>query len=205
MKRLLTMILLLTWCLCACGRVTDGGQTASDNGSVASDNAVTTSDSAAAPEITMKQLRRLMDENLYCMQRVLTLGFLPYGGDPVAEDHIYRVQSDRFTTYAQLREYLLTVYTEEETENLLNHGGYPTYLDVDGYLCIDVHHTGGKGYYVDWTNYELTLDSMESAACHFTVTGVIEEPAEVPVKEPYSATATAVYENGRWVLTAMIW
>lgn len=198
MKRLLTMALLLTLCLCACGRVADSGLTTSDNGS-------TVSDSTAPPAITIKQLRRLVDDNFYCMERVLGLGFLPYGGDPVAEDHIYRVQSDRFTTYAQLREYLLTVYTEEETEKLLDHGGYPPYLDVDGYLCIDMHHTGGKGYYVDWTNYELTLDSMDGVECRFTVTGVIEEPAEEPVKEPYSAAATAVYENGRWVLAAMIW
>lgn len=195
MKRLLALTLFLIMCLCACGK---------SHTALMKTGSTPVSDGVLVPAPTVKQLSNLFNENLYCMNRLLTLGSLPTGSTPIQGDHVYPVESDRFQTYAQLKEYLHTVYTAEATELLLDNNGMPVYLDVDGKLCVDTYHVGGKGYFVDWTGYKLTIADVQGSTCHFTVSGTLTDPADEPTPEPYTANGTAVYEDGRWVLTGMV-
>ena len=70
-------------------------------------------------------------------------------------------------------------------------------------LYLDINYDGAKGYYVDWSGFTLTIDSTEGNQCTFTVTATVEWPADEPQKEPYSVIQTAIYENGRWLLTEL--
>lgn len=164
----------------------------------------TSSTASTHTDVSVKQLEKLFDENLYCMQRLVELGHLPYSNQAIDGGHLYPVESDRFPTYAALYDYLCTVYTEETVSQLLDNDGMPVYVEVDGRLCIDSYHIGGKGYFVDWSNYKITIDSTDETGVSFTITGSLVEPGDNPTPQPYSATGTAVFENGRLVLTKMI-
>lgn len=124
------------------------------------------------------------------------------------DGHICKVSDEKFASFAEFESYIRGVYCAEEDERLLYQYPYEdssVYLDVDGALCIDLNQAGAKGYYVDWTSCEITIDSADAERCEFTVKGSIEEPAEVSVQEDYFANGTAVFENGKWVLEKMIY
>ncbi len=190
-KRLLIFFIILVMVigLCACG----GGKAG-------------TASLPADPygAVTEKELESLFSKNLYCMQRLLRLGTLPYSGEAVKDGHIYPVQDERFQTYAALKDYLCTVYTEATATALLENNGMPVYVEIEGRLCVDTYRAGGRGYYIDWTDRQITIDSTDETGCHFTVTGKDNAPSDEHKSKAYEAAGTAVYENGRLVLTAMI-
>lgn len=157
--------------------------------------------------ITEEELSNLFKENLNCMLYIFELGDLSHEEEPMDGDMIYRVTDDKFHSLADLEEYLLTVYTKEEADRLLYHYPYEDqskYLEQDGVLCINLALSGGKGYYVDWTDFEVTIKTIEEDRCTFLVKGTIEEPAEEPIQEEYFSEGVAVYENGHWVLEEMM-
>lgn len=184
MKKILALILAIGLLLSGCG-----GNTA-------------TSDTA--PRITPAKIDRLFEENLYCVRKLFVLGTLPYAGEPVQGEHIYPVISERFETYAELEEYLHTVYTAAEVARLLDVGGEPIYMEIDGKLCVDTHRIGGKAYAVDWDNHTIEITETTENGCTFTVVGkYIEENSDVD-PAPYHAEGRASFENGKLLLDEMI-
>lgn len=193
MKRLLAILLMvavLSLGLCACGD-SQPANTSLPEGS-------------AYSAVTTKALDALFNENLYCLQRILVLGTLPYATEPIDGGHLFPVQHDRFQTYAQLKEYLGTVYTADTVAALLDNKGMPVYTEVDGQLCVNTYHTGGKAYYVNWSKRKIVIDKIDDTGCHFTVTGAVVMPGGSTDSETYTATGTAVYENDRLLLTGLI-
>lgn len=198
----LLMVSVLLFVLCSCGgNAADGSEladTTSENEVISSDNS----------EITEEMLSDLFKENVYCMVNVFSISHLPYDEETMQDGHICKVSDEKFASFADFESYIRSVYCEAEAERLLYQYPYedsPMYLNVDGVLCIDLNQAGAKGYYVDWSNCEITIDSVDAERCEFTVKGSIEEPAEVPVQEDYFANGTAVFENGNWVLEKMIY
>lgn len=164
---------------------------------------------SAAPvsSVSEDELRTLMEENLFCMRHVFTLGTLPHGDVPIQGESVYKVEDDRFQTFTDLEEYVRSVYCTETADMYLYnypYEGEPLYFDADGQLCIDIYRSGEKGYYVDWTDFGLAIIYADDTVCEFTVTGLAEEPAAEPTYTEYTVNAKAVCENGRWVLEKMI-
>lgn len=152
-------------------------------------------------------IRNLVDENTYCLRNLYGATSLYPVGDPVQDDHIYKADTDRFADYAEFESYIRSVFCTKEAERLLFNSPYegqPMYLNIDGMLCVDTYLAGAKGYYVDWSDYRVEIVSADDSRCEFIVTGQIEEPAEIPVKEDYPVNAAAVYENGGWRLEKLI-
>lgn len=152
-------------------------------------------------------IRDLVDENTYCLRNLYGATSLYPEGDPVEGDHIYKAATDRFADYAEFESYIRSVFCTEEAERLLFNSPYegqPMYLNIDGMLCVDTYLAGAKGYYVDWSDYRVEIISADDSRCEFIVTGQIEEPAEVPVKEDYPVTGAVVYENDGWRLEKLI-
>lgn len=236
MKRRIVLITLISAALlCSCSPADNGDQatiitpsetvietaetsaeteSSEDTASETETSAETESETSAETEeavenaVSADTLSGLMDENLYCMRYVFSLGSLPYSGDPVEGEYIYKVDDEKFKTFDDLKNYLLTVYSADYTDQLLYNTPYendPLYLDINGELCINTANAGAKGYYVNWDNAVIDIKSSDSTSCKFTITGQLEEPAEEVIPEPYSVDAEAVYENGRWVLTKMIY
>ncbi len=184
MKRILALLLAMALLLCGCG----GKPATSDT----------------TPRITPAKIDRLFEENLYCVRKLFVLGTLPYAGDPVQGEHIYPVISERFETYAELEEYLHTVYTDAEVARLLDVGGEPIYTEVDGKLCVDTHRIGGKAYAIDWSGHTIEITEHDNNGCTFVVIGkYIEENADVDPAE-YRAEGRASFEDGKLLLEEMI-
>lgn len=162
---------------------------------------------AQSASIDEAVIRSLFDENIYCLRNLYGATSLYPVGDPVRDDHIYKADTDRFSDYAEFESYIRSVFCTNEAERLLYntpYEGQPMYLNIDGMLCVDTYLAGAKGYYVDWSDYKLEIVSTDDSRCEFIVTGQIEEPAEVPVKEDYPVNGAAVYENGGWRLEKLV-
>lgn len=162
---------------------------------------------AQSASIDEAVIRSLFDENIYCLRNLYGATSLYPVGDPVRDDHIYKADTDRFADYAEFESYIRSVFCTNEAERLLYntpYEGQPMYLNIDGMLCVDTYLAGAKGYYVDWSDYNLEIVSADDSRCEFIVTGQIEEPAEVPVKEDYPVNGAAVYENGGWRLEKLV-
>lgn len=155
--------------------------------------------------ITEEELRHLIDEDIKC-NSWFECGSLPT--DPSADETQNERLVDRsiFADYASFENYIRSVYCEKEADRLLNDfpmEGVQKYFNKDGMLYLDVNYDGGKGYYVNWENYTVSIDSVDGSSCTFTVTASVEWPADEPQEEPYTVTTTAVLENGSWVLSEL--
>lgn len=165
------------------------------------------SSAAAVQQVKLdeKGIRTLADQSIYCMQHVIGLSALPTQGVPI-RDNIYQVDESKFKDYAAFEKYIRSIYCKTEADRLLYntpYEGQPEYLNIDGKLCVNMDRVGAKGYYVDWSKYEIKITNSSAAACEFTLTAAVEWPAENPKKESYPVKASAVYENGKWVLQKM--
>lgn len=158
-------------------------------------------------------LRELIDKNVYCNLYIFC-GSLPLEdeeietGTDAQTNSLYQVSEKAFPDYASFEEYVRSVYCKETADMFLYNypfEGVQKYRDIDGKLYIDLKYDGGKGYYVIWDDYTITIDSSSEDRCEFTVKAAVEWPAENPVVEDYVVKGTAVYENNRWVLTEMIY
>ncbi len=162
---------------------------------------------AAAAEETSEMeetISELFARNIVCSVYAFGSGGLAWGGEPVSGDNIYKVSDERFSSYSDFESFIRSTYCKDTADMLLYnypYEGTQLYVDVDGMLCIDSNLSGSKGYYVDWTDTKITIDSLTDDRCEFTAAGSITEPADVPVAEEYKVSCTAVYENGSWLLT----
>ncbi len=149
----------------------------------------------------------LFDENINCMRNIFVLSSLPHIEEEV-EPNVYVVDKSYFGDFAAFEEYIRSVYCKDTADMLLYDYPYenePKYINIDGKLCVNTMLDGSKGYYVDWTDCKIEIKEAEGDKCTFSVTGKIEEPSDNPTKEDYTAEGTAVFENGNWLLTEMIY
>lgn len=159
------------------------------------------------PTLTEEGIRALMAENLNCMYNIFVLNHLPIQGDFVAGQSIYPVNTYKFATFEEFENYVRSVYSKETADLYLYnfpYEGEPMYFEKDCLLYIDLNKVGGKGYYVDWSNYTVTINSCENDACSFTLNAQVEWPGEEPQAQDYPVEGKAVFENGTWLLTKML-
>lgn len=198
--------------------IEDIAETTAEDTSAATEIASETAAEEAAAEITEQSesvfmaeeavINELFEKNIDCMINIFSLSSLPYSDVPVLGDNIFKVEDSRFPDYASFESYIREIYCTAEADRLLYNFPYENgskYCDIDGALCININLDGSKGYYVDWSDHTLQILSADDSVCEFTVTGYIEEPADVPVKEEYTVSGKALYENGRWVLEKMLY
>ncbi|MCQ2417931.1 MAG: IseA DL-endopeptidase inhibitor family protein [Oscillospiraceae bacterium] len=155
-------------------------------------------------------IRSLTDKNVDCLLNIFVVNMLPYEETPALvyddpDTYLAKCTSDRFPTYQSLVDYLNTVYTESYTHELLDEqvDSQKKYVEVDGALYCNRYLDGGIGYYVDWSNYKVSIDALTDTRCDFTITAKMDMPDEVVKEEEYSCSAIAVLENGTWKLASM--
>lgn len=149
----------------------------------------------------------LFDENINCIQNIFVLSSLPHTDEEV-EPNVYVVDESYFADYATFEKYICSVYCKKTADMLLYDYPYenePKYVNIDGKLCVNTVLDGSKGYYVDWTDCKIEIKEADENKCAFSVTGKIEEPSDNPAKEDYTVESTAELENGKWLLTEMIY
>lgn len=207
--------MLLSGCDAQSGTITTitapASETEGEASAIVSETAEETSveaetEAAAAEETSGMEetISELFARNIVCSVYAFGSGGLAWGGEPVSGDNIYKVSDERFSSYSDFESFIRSTYCKDTADMLLYnypYEGTQLYVDVDGMLCIDSNLSGSKGYYVDWTDTKITIDSLTDDRCEFTAAGSITEPADVPVAEEYKVSCTAVYENGSWLLT----
>lgn len=207
--------MLLSGCGAQSGTITTitalASETEGEASAIVSETAEETSveaetEAAAAEETSEMEetISELFARNIVCSVYAFGSGGLAWGGEPVSGDNIYKVSDERFSSYSDFESFIRSTYCKDTADMLLYnypYEGTQLYVDVDGMLCIDSNLSGSKGYYVDWTDTKITIDSLTDDRCEFTAAGSITEPADVPVAEEYKVSCTAVYENGSWLLT----
>lgn len=160
-------------------------------------------DTSASEEDMEKTISELFERNIICSVYAFGSADLAWGGEPVSGDNIYKVTDDRFSSYSDLESLVRNTYCKATADMLLYdfpYEGTQLYVDVDGMLCINADYAGGKGYYVDWTDTKIIIDSLTADRCEFTAVGSITEPADEPIAEEYRVSGAAVYEDGKWLL-----
>lgn len=158
------------------------------------------------PVLNENDLETLFDRNLNCVLNVFYLGNLQY--EQEGENGLHRVNDPRFGSFVELENYVRETYVTEVAERLLYEErvpGHTLYVNRGGELYIDETVLGGVGYYVDWSRYTITVESMTDTSCTFTVTASITEPGDNVSPQPYVKNVTAVVENGAWVLSDVVY
>lgn len=180
--------------LCSCGKQEN-------------ENVTETTDVITADFVTEAEIRNLLDENLNCMSNIFILDTLPTKDTPIqGQEGIYQVEEDIFGDYAEFESYVRSVYCKETADMYLYdypNEENPKYVNIEGKLCTN-RHDAGKGYCVDWTDYALTIESVQDGECQFTVACSVEPIVEESVSKRYMIQGKAVYENDRWLLTDML-
>ncbi len=217
--KMITSVVLAAMFLSGCGTQSDTittitapaseteGEASAIVSEIAEETSVEAETEAAAAEETSEMeetISELFARNIVCSVYAFGSGGLAWGGEPVSGDNIYKVSDERFSSYSDFESFIRSTYCKDTADMLLYnypYEGTQLYVDVDGMLCIDSNLSGSKGYYVDWTDTKITIDSLTDDRCEFTAAGSITEPADVPVAEEYKVSCTAVYENGSWLLT----
>lgn len=207
MKKIINVgcIMLLSVVLCSCGNNTDKAVKGEDSAITEDNKSYEVEENNIISENT---IRELFDENLYFMINIFELSSLPTVGEPLDGDNIYQVDESYFKDYNEFESRIRSIYTKETADRLLYnfpYEGVQKYFEKDGKLCVNKMYDGGKGYYADWSDYTITIDSFNENECNFTLKAVVIWPADEPKEEIYEVNATAVYENEKWLLTEMVY
>ncbi len=174
----------------------------------ASETAEESVETDVASTLTEAELRTLFAENLYCVQEVFMSNHLAYAAEAMGDSTYHAVTDSRFPNYEAFAAYVGSVYCAAETERLLHHYPYENtaiYTEVDGVFCIDTNYANAKAYFVNWTDAVFQLDAVSAERCEFQVTGLLEEPGDVPTQAAYTAAGAAVFENGSWRLEQLVY
>lgn len=151
-------------------------------------------------------IRDLFEQHLYCMIHIFELGNLPYDEnayDPEnpPENDLVPVTSEEFKNYSDFEAYIRGIYSKEVADAYLYnfpYEGSPKYVNVDGDLYLNLMLCGGKGYYVDWSDYTVEINEQTDDRCSFTLHAFVEWPAAEPKPEDYPVEAEIVLEENGW-------
>ena len=159
------------------------------------------------------ELKKLIDENYRVVNEMFVFGNLPVD-ETLRDEMVCPVVSEEFRTMAQLRAYLESIYTPEETDRILREGGYgeePLDVEKDGALFLDLNWvTGGAPEaWKSWTAEpeDLPTDGTEA---DITVAASFDVPEsdEEEDNEDRMTTGTyrfhAVYTPNGWRLAKMV-
>lgn len=219
-----TMLITMVICLCACSKKSSDNvppQTESKSESESQTESATkdslretdseetiietsasgTENKAVSNESLANRMRELVDGNLYTIYHITGFSYLPHE-ESTFNEYYHKVTSEQFQTVNDIRYYLSTIYTQDATSVIMAELE-PLYTDIDGSLYVNAMYMGGKGYYVDWENYSVTVTYSDESVCKFTVTASLEEPGDTPQITPYILEITAINENGIWLLDQM--
>lgn len=157
-----------------------------------------------------KIARKLIDQNHEAFTEIFYLCTLPVEapGGIVKGDGIYPVKSDRFKTYADLKNFVRSTYVKKEADYLLtnfNNNG-PQYMNIAGRLFADKSKEGGIGYYKVWDKYGIKLMDIKSDSITVSISLKEDGPDTGPgVQKDINITARMIKENGKWLLEKMVY
>lgn len=182
MKRILALIMIIILCvsLCACKKETDN--TVAEN-----------------TECSQQQLRELINRNIDCYYLFFVA---PLSTEGDADDDGYKkALTNFFENYDAMVEFVSSTYTSDYADELLNYPKKkaPLYKNIDGAIYVNEDVIEKQTYEVAWDEYDIEFTKNTKDKCEFTL---------MPVTftgDNYVTTGSAVYEDGQWKLTDMVY
>lgn len=147
----------------------------------------------------------LMANNRVCIDMFKT-GLVEYSEEAADGEMLYKLINSSFGSFSDLEALVYDTYTRETGDMLLYntpYEGQSIYKDYEGALCVDLAVLAPKGYFVDWNDCKVQIDSCTADRCEFTVTGQITEPG-AEASEDYVKQGVCVLDNGEWLLENII-
>ncbi len=149
----------------------------------------------------------LFDDNLYCVLYMFYFGnHLETTGESGGYN-LLKVKTDKFASYSAYEVFLRATYTADVVQTLIVPAKYMS--GSNGELCLnaafveDGRFYDVPDYYVDWSDYQLVVDSFSEKECYFTVTAIENNPSSGQAL--YERSGKAVYQNGKWILTEVVY
>lgn len=154
-----------------------------------------------------KVLRSLVNNNYDCITQLFYYGHLPYNADSIDEvNHTAIVDSKKFATLNDIKQYLSTFYVDKEVDRLLNDyfESNPLYFEENGFLRINLDQASNAGIPVEWKNFTVESINVDGDTCSFSV------KVEYDIDELYVGDPVATYEfnavnNDGWKLVKAVY
>ncbi|MBR2714662.1 MAG: hypothetical protein IKB73_00445 [Ruminococcus sp.] len=185
MKKLLSLVLVVLFCFsfAACKSKDDS-----------------TATTKAQKSCTEQTIKQLMEKNLDCyyLFYVTPLSHTTQQNS----DGYYGNDKSYLSTYEELENLVYGTYTDSTAKKLLSHpkSSTPLYKNSNGEIFINPDVIKPVEYNILWDeNYLVTIDENTKSKCTFTLKTV-----DLDNKE-YSTDGTAVYENGNWVFSEIVY
>ncbi len=166
-----------------------------------SDTTDTPTESTLPSDLSMEELRSMMDQNVKCLDYFATLTSVSYKTEDLGNS-TYEVESGDFASYAELKDFVYSTFCDEFANELLN--GNPDrcahYLEYNGKFCIQpMTSLDGVSFLEDWSSYSITnSEAMDENTATFDVT--VNRIYDDGEKTPTSYTCMAVRESDGWRL-----
>jgi len=153
-----------------------------------------------------QRIRTLIDNNIECMNIFVT-GTLPSNQNVPASQEMYKVTSDKFHTFEDLKKFVTDTYMKAEADHLLYNimgEGKPLYFEKDGIFYINAKGGAGGITLYDWSKYAFQYSNINSSSKLVTVS--LTEYDDNPINGtsgPGKISKKIVLENGVWKFDKM--
>ena len=158
-----------------------------------------------------EEIVRLVEGNKKCVFEIYVIEPLPATSIDNIDNRYYKVDSNDFTTFSDLKEYTSSIFCESEVNRILfckypDGTEYsPFYLDLNNALFVDADLAFNTPYYSTWPDYSFEIISLTDDACEFKMHTTEDPPPEVGDPVPFVLDFKAIVEDGQWKLEKMVY
>ena len=152
-------------------------------------------------ECTEQDVRILIERNLDCYYLFYVAPLSQGGGTD--SDGYTKADTSFFASYSEMCDFVTTTYTKEKSDYLLHQ--YPSvenplYIEKNGAVYVDLDVVEPVEYNILWDDsYTVEFTENSTEKCSFTLTTTDFDGNE------YKTDGSAVNDNGKWLLTDMVY
>ncbi len=172
---------------------------ATDVPTEASDTTENASSEPLTNGLSLEDLHSMMEQNVKCMDYFLTLNGVTYNSEDLGDD-THEVETDKFASYAEMEEYVYSIFCDDFAGKLLNGNGCVRYLEYNGKFCVQPRTAlDGVSFYEDWSSYEITNPAnVDENTVTFDVT--VNRIYDDGENTPATYVCKAIHESDGWRL-----
>lgn len=193
MKRTVAFILCLLFILSGCSNGASSSETPTDITEITEEQIPGFENYIGDAQLEI--FRTLIKANAYFVTDVFYASRLSFNEKAYFEKdsvRYFKVESEKFKNYEELKDSVYAVYTDKVAQKLLTNPSI--YNGIDGVFCIDSTKTKGNEYNYDWDNFALDVKQASSVKCILTATVKDKSGNEKQID------ITVVSDNGNWKL-----
>lgn len=194
MKKIIAILLIVIMCVCVVGCKDDQQQQTAKKSASNVQKATTALENTKCSE---QAILLLLESNLDC-HAVFYVTPLTSTTQQNSDGYL-GVDKNMMADYNTLSELVRNTYCKERAEELLNYPSKetPLYKNVGGDLFVKPDVVKFEQYNIFWENPSVKIIKEDANKCEFEITTEKDS-------QPYTVKSSAVYEDGKWLLTDII-